>query len=164
MVAWPDAYLQPDRHKDCGFYASAYLCRCLGHPDVTAEQIMAWREETKRLEFSYPQTLGHPVTCFWDALKRGDDAEQRRYWLGEGTREWVEDWLARGYLAVVQVHRIPTMAHALVLLESQGDSGVLLMDPIYGHITEPWDWFLSIGPGHHGAHHVEGWYQREGSK
>ncbi len=49
------------------------------------------------------------------------------------------------------------------------------MDPIYGHITEPWEWFLGPGgkaecedwPGRapdgrpfFGAHFIEGWYRK----
>src|SRR5262249_28958902 len=109
-------------------------------------------------EWMYPAlVLGHPVERFWDWMDK-DEAERLRFWLGADTRAWVEQRLARGQVAVVQVHRIATMAHALVLLERQGDAGVLLMDPLYGHVVESWDWFLSIGPGNHGCHHVEGWY------
>jgi hypothetical protein len=36
---------------------------------------------------------------------------------------------------------------------------VLLMDPLSGFVSEPWEWFLGIGPGKHGCHYVESWYR-----
>ncbi len=156
---WPAPYLQPEKHTGCIEHSVAYLCRCLGHPDATAEQVAAWREEKHCGEWMYPSlVLGIPTERFWQWYEV-DEAEQRRFWLGQETRPWVERHLAAGELAIVQLHRIPTMAHAVVLLEARGDEGVFLMDPIYGHIVEPWEWFLGIGPGNHGCHHVEGWYR-----
>lgn len=161
---WPAPYLQPERHTGCIEHSTAYLCRCLGYADVTADQIGAWRDNGHTdgkhyWEGMYPSlVLGHAKPQrFWQFYD-SDEAEQRRFWLGPGTRPWVEQHLAAGHLALVQLHRIPTMAHAVVLLEARGDEGVFLMDPIYGHVVESWDWFLGIGPGNHGCHHVEGWY------
>lgn len=164
MREWPAPYLQPDRHTGCIEHSTAYICRCLGHSEVTAEQVEAWRRDGHSdgkhyWEGMYPQMiLGHAILRFWKSLGDHDEAERLRYWLGPGTREWVEQHLAAGQIGLVQVHRIATMAHAVVLLEARGDAGVFLMDPIYGHIIEPWDWFLGIGPGNHGCHHIEGWY------
>ena len=164
-ATWPEPYLQPDRKQDCGFYAAAYLARCLGHPDVTAEQVKAWREETRYHESAYiHHVLGAQWRRFWDVF--GDEPARKVFWLGPGTQGWVRDWLARGWIAQACVHRIADMGHAVVLLGAT-DDGVLLMDPIYGHVTEPWDWFL--GPGarrddepftpNRCCHFIEAWYK-----
>ena len=174
-MSWPEPYLQPDRNQDCGFYSAAYVARCLGHPDVTAEQVKAWREETSRHEtYHAGAVLGAEVRRFWDVFD--DEPARKIFWLGPGAEDWVRGWLADGWIAQIAVHRIPEMGHAAVLLEAS-DDGVLLMDPIFGHMTEPWGWFL--GPGtrdgrgrdgdwygsapdgrkFYGCHYVEGWYR-----
>lgn len=178
-MTWPEPYLQPDRTKDCGYYSAAYIARCLGHPEVTAGQVKAWREETTKHEAYFAaDALGAEVRRFWDVF--GDKPERKIFWLGPDAREWVRGWLADGWIAQLQVHRIAAMGHAVVLLEAS-DDGVLLMDPIYGHMTEPWGWFL--GPGarngrqgerwmgsapdgreFYGCHFVEGWYRKSGSE
>ena len=38
-AVWPEPYLQPNPREDCGYYATAYIARCLGRSDVTAEQV-----------------------------------------------------------------------------------------------------------------------------
>ena len=176
-MTWPEPYLQPDRTKDCGFYAAAYIARCLGRQDITAEQVKAWRAATTRHEAYYVTAeLGAETRRFWDVF--GDGPERKIFWLGPDAEEWVRGWLAGGWIAQLQVHRIPEMGHAVVLLEAS-DNGALLMDPIYGHITEPWGWLL--GPGarngretpdwlspapdgreFYGCHYVEGWYRKSG--
>jgi hypothetical protein len=150
---------------DCGFYAAAYIARCLGRPEVTAEQVKAWRAETLYHEDRYAaNVLGAETRNFWDectdpgepvadALRRG------KFWMGRGTGEWVRSWLADGWIAHVEVHRIAAFGHAVVLLDAS-DDGVLLMDPLCGHVTEPWDWFLGSGPGTPRAHYVAGWYRK----
>jgi len=169
IAAFPEPYLQPDRNQDCGYYAAAYLARCLGHPDVTAGQVKAWRAETRKHETAYVHdVLGAQWRRFWDVF--ADEPARKVFWLGPGTQGWVRDWLGRGWIAQACVHRIPGMGHAVVLLEAR-DDGVLLMDPIYGHVTEPWDWFLGPGarrddepftPGRC-CHFIEAWY-RAGDK
>ena len=141
---WPEPYLQPDRTKDCGFYSVAYIGRCFGL-DVTADDVKAWRAETNRHEDHYLTTVhGIPMQ------RPGDDGRHPRWWMGPDQREWVASMLD---VAVCLVHllRIPTMHHSVVALEAR-DDGVLLMDPIYGHVVEPWDWFLGPGAGDHNAH------------
>jgi hypothetical protein len=162
-AAWPAPYLQPDRMQDCGFYAAAYLARCLGHPDVTADQVKAWRAETRCHEDHYARrALGAEMRTFWDACtdetSMAENLERGRFWMGPGTEGWVRSWLADGWIAHVEVHRIAELGHAVVLLDA-ADDGVLLMDPLSGHITEPWDWFLGAGPGVHGCHYVAAWYR-----
>lgn len=177
---WPEPYLQPDRKKDCGYYAAAYIARCLGHPEVTAERVKAWRAETMRHETYFADhALGAVVRRSHDeCLRRLHDYPQygELFGLGLGSRDWVTDWLSTGWIAHVNIHRIPDMGHAVALLGCS-DDGALLMDPIYGHITEPWGWFLGPGarkgrdktewPGvapdgraFHGCHFIEGWYRR----
>lgn len=164
-AVWPGPYLQPDRKKDCGFYAAAYLARCLGRPDVTAEQVKAWRAETRRHEDHYAEAvLGAEMRDFWDACtdetaSMAGNLTDGKFWMGPGAEPWVRSWLADGWIAHVEVHRIAELGHAVVLLDADED-GVLLMDPLSGHITEPWDWFLGVGPGIRGAHHVAGWYRK----
>jgi hypothetical protein len=165
LKTFPEPYLQPDRNMDCGFYAAAYIARCLGRPEVTAEQVKAWRGETHTHEDRYAAVvLAAEVRTFWgectdltasvaDALRRG------QFWMGPGTGEWVRSWLADGWIAHVEVHRIAAFGHAVVLLDAS-DDGVLLMDPLCGYVTEPWDWFLGSGAGTPGAHYVAGWYRK----
>lgn len=173
--AWPEPYLQPDRTQDCGYYAAAYLAWCLGHPEVTAEQVKAWRAETRKHETQYAKdVLGTQMRTHWDA-RRISDGVAKVYWLGQYpvARAWVRGHLAQGWIAQAMVHRIQPMGHAVVLLDAS-DDGVLLMDPIYGHITEPWSWFLGPGPKgdadewpgraddgreFYGCTFVEGWYR-----
>jgi len=170
-TAWPEAYLQPDRQKDCGYYAQAYLCRCLGHPDVTAEQVKAWRAETSIHETRYAVNV---LGAQYRGIAGLTEAERRTFWLGPGTGHWLAQQLADGWIAQVLLHRIWDMGHAAVLL-GYDDSGVQLMDPIYGHITEPWGWFLGPGPRDgkpnwpgsapdgrefYGCTFIEGWYRK----
>jgi hypothetical protein len=163
--AFPPPYLQPDPKEDCGYYAAAYIARCLGHPETTAEQVKAWRAETRYHETAYARrVLGAEMRTFWDVY--GDEPARKVFWLGPGTEGWLRAWLADGWIAQVMLHRIPEMGHAVVVLNAR-DDGVLLMDPIYGHVTEPWGWFL--GPGARGngepfdpqrcCHFIEGWYK-----
>lgn len=173
-TGWPAPYLQPDRMKDCGYYAQAYLCHCLGHPDVTAEQIRDWRAETRIHESRYAERVLGAEYKGWGEYELGTP-EHTAFWLGPGTREWLTGWLAGGWIAQVGVNRIASCGHAVVVLAAS-DDGVLLMDPIYGHVTEPWEWFLGPGgrkgdrsgawPGSapdgrqfYGCHYIEGWYR-----
>lgn len=173
-AARPAPYLQPDHKQDCGFYAAAYIARCLGHPEVTAERIKAWRAETRKHEAYYArEALGAEYRTFWDVY--GDEPERKIFWMGPDAEAWVRDWLADGWIAAVNLHRIAEMGHAAAVLGAR-DDGVLLMDPIYGHVTEPWGWFLGPGvrngpgwPGSapdgrafHGCHFIEGWYRCTG--
>lgn len=164
VAAWPAPYLQPDPREDCGFYAAAYLARCLGRQDVTADQVKAWRADTRCHETQYARrVIGAEMRTFWDeekvvSLVTSPEERRRWFWLGPGLRGWVTGWLFTGWIAQVMLHRIPEMGHAAVVLGCS-DEGVLLMDPIYGHVTESWDWFLGIGAGTHGCHFIEGWYR-----
>ena len=72
--------------------------------------------------------------------------------MGPGGEAWVRGWLADGWIGYATVFRVPDMGHAVAVLGA-GDDGVLLMDPLSGHVTEPWDWFLGIGPGRYGCHY-----------
>jgi hypothetical protein len=162
---FPAPYLQPDRMKDCGYYTAAYIARCLGHSNVTAEQIKAWRAETHYHEDRYAEhALGAEIRTFWDACpddtaSMAENLRRGKYWMGPGAEEWVLSWLADGWIGHAEVMRISTFGHAVAVLQAV-DAGVLLMDPLYGHIIEPWDWFLGLGPGNHGAHHIGAWYRR----
>jgi hypothetical protein len=162
--AFPEPYLQPDRNQDCGFYTAAYIAHCLGHPEVTAAQVKAWRAETRRHEDHYAAgALAAEARTFWDELtdktaSMADSLKHGKFWMGPGTAEWVRSWLAGGWIAHVEVMRIPAMGHAVALLDAS-DDGVLLMDPIHGHVIEPWNWFLGAGPGMPGAHHIAAWYR-----
>jgi hypothetical protein len=152
---WPEPYYQPDRTQDCGFYTAAYIARCLGYSNVTAEAVKQWRAQTTTHEdFYVHRVYGVPLIRWWDY--QGDEIERQKFWLGPDQRQWFTERL-RGHIAHVEVFRIPTMGHAVVALEAR-DEGVLLMDPIYGHVVEPWDWFLSIGAGNHGCHYVAAFY------
>lgn len=175
LQQFPPPYLQPNRHEDCGYYATAYLCHCLGHPDVTADQVKMWRAETRYHESRYPQrVLGAEMRTFSDVR---DESRRKRYWLGPDLQGWLTGVLFCGWRGIAQVNRIQPMGHAVTVLAA-GPDGVLLMDPIYGHVTESWDWFLGPGPKDgradwpgtapdgrewFGAHYIEGWYAPAGS-
>ena len=151
-LRWPSPYLQPDPKRECSFYANAYVARCLGFADVTAQQITTWREQTSIHEDHYvDRILGVRGHRHWDF--KYDDGYRSRFWLGPDNRPFVEHWLAR-HIAKASVHRIAAMSHAVVALEAT-DDGVLIMDPIYGHRIEPWDWFLGTGTGTHGCHRFD---------
>lgn len=85
-------------------------------------------------------------------------AERAEYYMGPRGEAWVRQWLADGWIGYACVFRVPDMAHAVAVLGGSED-GVLLMDPLSGHVTEPWGWFLGIGPGRYGCHYVESWYR-----
>lgn len=165
MKTWPAPLLQPNRSEGCFIHSIAYLCHCFGATSITPEQVQEWRSETHIWEGMFPRRqCGLALERDWDYVEKDED-ERRRYWLGPGTRLWVEEHLDCGQLSVVIVERVVGLAHALVLLESQGEKGVLVMDPLYGHRVDTWEWFLSIGPGAHGCHHIDGWYSfRDGSQ
>lgn len=155
---WPEPYIQPNPKQDCTFYAAAYIARCLGWPETTAQDVIDWRERENRYEHHFLiERDGVETRRWWD--DRDDEDERRRWWLGPGGREWVQRWIRDGWIGYVHIHRIAEMSHAVVLLDAT-DEGALLMDPIYGHVVEPWDWFLGDGPGNHGAHHIQGWHRR----
>lgn len=172
--AFPEAYLQPDPRKDCGFYAAAYIARCAGFPGATAADVMAWCESARFGDVHYAaRAHGAEMCSFADAEREGGEDGRRPFWLGPGGRPWLEERLCGGWIAMVQVNRIREMSHAVVALECSG-AGVLLMDPVYGHMTEPWEWLLGPGgkagrsewPGRapdgrqfFGAHFVEGLYR-----
>lgn len=158
--AFPEPYLQPLGSRDCGFHAVTYLARCLGHPDVTADDVKAWRESSGYHEDQY---LARVLGCEhrrW-GQDRDDDAARRRWWLGVGGADWIREWLDDGWLGLAVVHRIPTLGHSVAVLDAS-DEGVLIMDPwpgLGGHVIEPWNWFLGSGPGNHGCHRIDGWYR-----
>lgn len=162
-AGFPEPYYQPVGSADCGFYAIAYLARCLGHPEVTADQVKQWRHATGRHEERFiPAVLGHDRRSWWD--DRDDDEERRRWWLGAGgaSTDWVRYWLDAGWLGVAVVHRIAGMGHSVAVLGAT-EEGALIMDPypgFGGHVVEPWDWFLGSGPGNHGCHRIDAWYRR----
>lgn len=174
IARWPAPYLQPDRHRDCSFYAAAYVARCLGHPQVTAATVKAWRAQAGYGEVHYADlALGAEMRHFWDAGREGGEEARRPFWLGPRYRPWVRRHLEGGWIAQVLLNRVPGMGHAAVMLECAA-GGVLLMDPVYGHVTEPWEWLLGPGgrTGHgdwpgsapdgrpfYGCHFVEGWYR-----
>jgi hypothetical protein len=174
LNARPEAYLQPDRNKDCSFYSAAYVARCLGFPDVTADDVKAWRSQSRYGEVHYaPQALGADMLNPWQAEREGGKPARDPFWLGPRRRSWVETHLDGGWIAQVMVNRIASMGHAVALL-GHSAQGVRLMDPIYGHMTEPWGWFLGPGskaecadwPGaapdgrpFFGCHYIEGWYR-----
>lgn len=152
---WPEPYLQPDPKRDCSFYANAYVARCLGFADVTAEQIKTWREVNNRDEDWFIRVeLGVVPVSYGDFMD--DDDERRKFWLGPDNRTFVEHWLGT-HVAKASVHRIQEMSHAVVALEARTE-GVLIMDPIFGFRVEPWDWFLGIGAGTHGCHRLDAIY------
>lgn len=156
-AAWPEPYLQPDRNQDCGFYTAAYIARCIGDTECTAGRVKAWRELTRYHETAYPRDVtGARMQTF--ASLELSTAERAEYYMGPGREAWVRRWLADGWIGYATVFRVPGMAHAVAVLGA-GDDGVLLMDPLSGHVTEPWDWFLGIGPGRYGCHYVESWYR-----
>jgi LmbE family N-acetylglucosaminyl deacetylase len=170
--AWPQPYLQPNPREDCGYYTAAYIARCLGHPGVTAGEVKAWRAETRKHETAYARdVLGAEFRTHWTEYR--DSPDRKIFWQGPAAREWTRGWLEDGWIAAVCLRRIAEMDHAAAVLGCS-DEGVLLMDPVYGHITEPWGWFLGPGPKagradwpgtapdgrvFHGCHFIEGWYR-----
>lgn len=157
---WAKPLLQPDPHDGCILYSVAYICHCFGYASVTSDQVQSFREEARKLEAMFPQIVcGLEIKRHWDHYKN-DEEEWKRYWLGPATRLWVEQHLRQGYIGLVIVERVIGKAHAVVALESRGDEGILVMDPLYGHHLDTWDWFLSVGPGYHGCHHIDGWYRQ----
>lgn len=157
MSVWPDPLIQPDKKKDCSFHSVAYLCRCFGFLQVTADDVKAFRQRTGFKEVHYPEDLGIAMDCYW---RHEDEQQWRRFWLGIEQRAWVQEHLVQGQIALVSVHRVPEMGHSVVLLEAD-EAGVLLADPAAGHVRETWDWFLGVGPGTHGCHCIDGWYSKE---
>ncbi len=166
---WPSPYLQPDNHS-CGYYASAYLCRCFGF-DVSAEDLRATAtkagytgpESYLPLCETFPvERYGLKRESFWDYTQNIDDKELwrttgARFYLGGDARRWFTEKLA-GRLALVNVYRAYPTYHMLVALEA-GEGGVIVMDPLFGHRVETWDWFLGSGPGTNTAHNVAGFYE-----
>lgn len=160
LHSWPNPLLQPDPHDGCIHYSVAYICHCFGYTMVVPEQVQIFREQTHKLEAMFPiLNCNLQMKRHWDDYEH-DKEEWQRYWLGPTTRLWVEWHLSHGYTGLVIVERIAGKAHALVVLEGRGDDGVFVMDPLYGHRVERWEWFLSVGPGYHGCHHIDGWYKR----
>lgn len=176
---WPAPYFQPNPKQDCQFYAIAYLCRSLGFPDVTAEEVMAFRRTPREIggqpgrflsEAHFPEDVcGLEMYPFWRDKTPEPERDYRRWWLGPSQRSWVEQMLADGWLARIDVMRVREMAHACVVLESRGNDGALIFDPAKGVIIEPWDWLLGPGPhykdadGYGMAHRIEAWYRRRGA-
>ena len=155
---WPAPMLQPTSDTGCIEHSVAYIAHCLGFTHVTPQMVAdAKGAESPAAERYVPHCLGYPVDLWWHHKDENDI--KRMYWLGANARLWVEYHLRAGEIALVIVERVPNRAHALVLLESRGDDGVLVMDPLYGHRTEPWPWLLGLGAGRHGAHHIAGWYR-----
>jgi hypothetical protein len=162
MKDWPPPYHQPDPLRECSFYAIAYLCRCLGFPETPAQQAMDWRAETGQHESQYPRQVGGLEMVSWWQYAHAEatpalEAERLRFWLGPNGRSWVEQFLRAGYLGLGNIHRIPELHHCVAVLECN-DAGVLLMDPVAGFVTEPWEWFLGPGAGHR-CHRIEAWYR-----
>lgn len=172
---WPVPYKQPNPKQDCQFYACAYLCRALGFPGVTAEDVMVFRSTPRDIggqsgrmlsEAHYPEMVcGLEMYPFWQD-KTPERDYYDRWWLGPDAREWVEQMLADGWLARIDVMRVREMAHACVILETRGDAGALIFDPHAGLVVESWDWLLGPGPRHKDAdgwadsHRIEAWYRR----
>jgi hypothetical protein len=172
LRTFPEPYLQPNPREDCSYYTAAYIARCLGHPDVTADQVKAWRAETSSHETYYAkEMLGAEFRTH--GTEYGDSPERKIFWQGPRAKEWTRGWLQDGWIAAVCLHRIAELGHVAAALDCT-DAGVHLMDPIYGHITEPWGWFLGPGPkaecdnwpgsapdgrAFHGCHFIEGWYR-----
>lgn len=148
-------YFQPLGSTDCSYYAIAYLARCLGHADVTADQVKAWRAVTGLHEDRF---LGVELR----AERLGITYDEGDWWLGPTAQPWVTKYLDAGYIGLAVIHRIPTLGHAVAVLAAS-DWGVDLMDPWPvggGLITEPWDAFLGPGPGHAGVtHRIACWYR-----
>jgi hypothetical protein len=156
-MTWPAPYLQPDRMQDCGFYTTAYIVRCLGAPDVTAGEVKAWRELTRYHETAYPRDVTGVEMRTWARFDL-TASERAEFYMGPGGEAWVRRWLDDGWIGYGCVFRISSTAHAVAVL-SASDEGVLLMDPLSGFVTEPWEWFLGIGPGKYGCHYIEAWYR-----
>jgi hypothetical protein len=142
-------------------HSVAYLCRVLGQGKTTPTDVAAYRTREGKGENYYPVfACGARLLTFWQDYRADDQHElHKRYWMGSAYRSWVEQHLAAGHVALVHVHRIPTMWHAVALLEADAET-VLLMDPLYGFKREPWAWFLGPGAGKP-AHMIDGWYYRE---
>lgn len=166
---WPAPYLQPNPKQDCQFYATAYLCRALGHPDVTAEDVMTFRHTPREVggepgrflsEAHYPEMVCALEIDAWWRDRNPHGVQNERWWLGPSQREWVEQMLRDGWLGRIDVMRVREMAHACVLLESRGDAGALIFDPHAGLVVESWQWLLAGGPGHD-CHRIEAWYRRK---
>lgn len=158
MTRWPDALLQPSMDTGCIEHSVAYLAHCLGFTQVTPEMVAeAQGAESPACERYIPAVLHYPVELWWQ--HKDNDAERRLWWLGANARPWVEARIADGQVALVIVERVPGRAHAVALLDTEGEHGVFIMDPLYGHRTESWNWFLGLGAARHGAHFVAGWYR-----
>lgn len=162
ITRWPAPLLQTDKKKDCLLYSTAYLCHCLGFPEVTVEQIRQYRAETGWYEASFPSERLSVRAEHWWHYKLDRVAIYQRFWMGAAQRGWVEQHLVAQQIALASIHRVPEMGHIVVLLEA-GETSVLLADPIHGHVRETWEWFLSTGPGGDLCHRIEGWYSRSES-
>jgi hypothetical protein len=120
-MRWPAPLLQPDKKKDCLLYSTAYLCHCLGYPDVTVEQVRQYRTETGWYEASFPsEHLSVQAEHWWHYTLQ--KSEYQRFWLGGEQRGWVEQHLAEKQIALASVHRVPEMGHIVVLLEADEES------------------------------------------
>ncbi len=149
---WPAPYLQPDRHTGCYQYSLAYLARCLGHPNVSAETLSGFRTQTGHSEACYlNEVLGQQMEIFWQT-------HARVFWLGGEARSWVEQHFAEGWIGLAAIDRGGPLHHSVAVLEAR-ESGVLLMDPLFGFKEETWDWFLGVGPGHRFTHQLTAWYR-----
>lgn len=174
-MPWPTPYFQPNPKQDCQFYATAYLCRCFGFAEVTAQDVMAFRHTPREIggepgrflsEAHFPEMMfGLEIYPFWlDMTPEHNYGD--RWWLGPSQRPWVEQMLADGWLGRIEVMRVREMAHACVLLESRGDAGALIFDPYAGLVVESWEWLLGPGPRHKDtdgwadSHRIEAWYRR----
>ena len=156
LKEWPAPYLQPDPHRDCHLYATAYVARCLGKPDATAEAVRALFDSGKREEVYPERETGAPMRAYW---REAGGYKNKVWWLGPHAERWVRFWLRRGWVGLAHIHRIPDMTHCVALLEAD-DDGVLIMDPIYGFKREPWAFFLGPGAGRHGlVHRIDAWYE-----
>lgn len=96
--------------------------------------------------------------CTGDTASMAVNLERSRFWMGPGTGHWLRGWPVDGWVARAEVHRIPAYGHAVAVLDAS-DQGVLLMDPLHGHVIKEWAWFLGPGPGCQGAHYIAGWYR-----
>ena len=162
---WPPPLLQPERHTGCMEHSVAYICRAFGRRDVTTADVIAYRHSTSKIEGLFLESAFSDIRHerFWADYRadKGGDLH-KRWWMGPEHRGWVEGRLRAGHIALVHVLRIPTMTHAVVLLDADAEN-VLLMDPLYGFKEETWDWFLGPGAGTQ-CHHIDCWYWREGGK
>jgi len=143
-------------------HSVAYICHVFGRTDVTPADVIAYRQSTRKIEGLFLTEVFSNIKCerYWEDYRADPTHElHKRWWMGPANRGWVETRLQAGHVALVHILRIPTMTHAVVLLEAD-DSSVLLMDPIYGFKEESWDWFLGPGSGQQ-CHHIDGWYYRQ---